>query len=153
MTCTKPWILWELNIGTNLTSYRHYKRALCNSPQRRGSSVHSHVCRICCILVEDRGATVQDQTPCPMLFWFFICSNQSSPYPLEQTKKANKYWEDRCISSQLQHFFSMWSNFPIKSVIKSLDPLGLEPGETSSSAELHAPFRNSWTKDIIPPVQ
>jgi len=51
--------------------------------------------------VEDRGTTVQDA------ILFFIRSNQSSLYPIEQTKKANKYCEDRRISSQLQHFFSM----------------------------------------------
>lgn len=38
-------------------------------------------------------------------------------------------------------------------MIKSLDPLGFEQGQTSSSAELHVPFWNSWTKDKIPTVQ
>lgn len=43
-------------------------------------------------------------------------------------------------------FFQYVIKHPYKK-IKSLDPLGFEPGQTSSLAELHVPFWNSWTKD------
>lgn len=77
--CPKPWseLLWEFNTATNPSSCRHSKGALCNSPRWEGTSLHLHVCRICCTLVEHRATTVQDQTLCPMLFCYRFQSSDS----------------------------------------------------------------------------
>lgn len=119
-------------------------------PQWEGSSLPSHVQDLLCIGERQRSHwRIKPHVQCSCVFYLF----QSSPHPREEKKKAKKYHEGRCISSQFQHFFSMWLNIPIKSMIKSLDPLGFERRQTSSSAELHVPFWNSGTKDKTPPVQ
>lgn len=150
MALPKPWtvVLWELNTATKLSSQRLCRCALCSSPQWEGSSF---TCGGSAGFWRKSKVTLQDQTSCMIFLCFLSVSIISSSTRGE--KKAKKYHEGRCIPSQLQHFFSMWLNIPIKSMIKSLDPLGYEPGQTSSSAELHVPFWNSWTKDKIPPVQ